>query len=156
MKHLNTVRLAMVFVFALLFLRSPLSAQEWSSDQQEVWTNVEAYWVLWAKRDLDGFIGYFHNDYSGWFNRTDLPSDKASSKKWIAENFSSNKIAVHTIQPVAIKVHGDFAIVHYYYSYRQEDASGKKTNMNGRWTDILMKDGDKWVLIGDHGGPSGS
>jgi hypothetical protein len=24
--------------------------------------------------------------------------------------------------------------------------------VQGRWTDILMKQGDKWVMIGDHGG----
>ncbi len=23
----------------------------------------------------------------------------------------------------------------------------------GRWTDLLKKQGDKWVMIGDHGGP---
>jgi len=32
--------------------------------------------------------------------------------------------------------------------------SGKEKSSQGRWTDILKKEGDKWLLIGDHGGPT--
>ena len=33
-----------------------------------------------------------------------------------------------------------------------ENSEGKPTTEKGRWTDILMKKGDKWMLVGDHGG----
>jgi hypothetical protein len=33
-----------------------------------------------------------------------------------------------------------------------ESADGKPSTEKGRWTDILMKKGDKWMLVGDHGG----
>ena len=33
-----------------------------------------------------------------------------------------------------------------------EGAEGKPMPERGRWTDIVMKKGDKWVLVGDHGG----
>jgi hypothetical protein len=32
------------------------------------------------------------------------------------------------------------------------EKDGKKEAENGRWTDILMKQGTKWVMIGDNGG----
>lgn len=61
---------------------------------------------------------------------------------------------MYEINPVAIKIHGNVAIVHYYYLRVRKDAEGKEELEQGRWTDILMKQKDKWVLIGDHGGPS--
>ena len=131
-----------------------LFAQEWTAGQKEVWKNVEAYWDLWAKRDLEGFLSYFHTDYSGWFNRASLPSDKASIRKWVGHSFKTWRISVYEVNPVAIKIHGNVAIVHSYYSLVRKDAEGKESNRSGRWTDVLMKQGDKWVLIGDHGGPT--
>jgi hypothetical protein len=38
------------------------------------------------------------------------------------------------------------------YTRLYKDSEGKEKREAGRWTDILMKDGNKWVLIGDHGG----
>lgn len=51
-------------------------------------------------------------------------------------------------------MYGNIAFVHYYYDQVVKDAEGKEKSESGRWTDILMKQGDKWVMIGDHGGPS--
>jgi len=134
---------------------APLFAQEWSTAQSKVWKNVEAYWDLWAKRDLEGFHKYVHDDYSGWFNRAPLPSTKESVMKWQTHTFQTRKVLVHQIDLVAIKIHGNVAVVHYYYSMIGTDAEGKERTRSGRWTDILIKQkGDKWVLIGDHGGPA--
>lgn len=98
-------------------------------------------------------MSYFHDDYSGWFNLDALPSTKAETRKFVSQDFASNKVLVQEIKPVAIKVHGDFAIVHYYYTRIVQNKEGKENTRTGNWTDILMKQGDKWVLIGDHGGP---
>ena len=116
-----------------------LFAQEWSAAQKEVWKNVEAYTDLWAKRDLEGFLNYFHADYSGWFNRAALPGNKDIVRRWQAHFFQTRKIVVYEINPVAIKIHGNVAIVHYYYSRIQKDAEGKENTRGGRWTDILKK-----------------
>ena len=152
MRDLRNVLVTML-CFTMISATS-LFSQEWSAKQKEVWKNVETYWDLDAKRDLDGFMGYFHADYSGWFNRSALPSGKNSVKKWVGYSFKTTEILVQEIKPVAIKVHGNMAIVHYTYARLVKDVEGKQKNRSGRWTDILMKQGDKWVLIGDHGGPS--
>jgi ketosteroid isomerase-like protein len=59
---------------------------------------------------------------------------------------------VYEITPLAITVRGEFAVVHYYYSQVSKSSEGKMSNVKGRWTDILLKQGDRWVLIADHGG----
>ena len=135
-----------------LFISVQLSAREWSDKQKEVWKNVEAYWDLDVKRDVEGFMSYLHSDYSGWLVSDALPTNKKQVTKWVAHDFQTRKILVSEIQPVAIKIHGNVAIVHYYFSRVYKDVEGKERNSTGRWTDILMKQGDKWVLIGDSGG----
>jgi len=145
-----------ITVCFILLISVELFGQEWSEQQKEVWKNVETYWDLDTKRDVEGFLNYFHSDYSGWINRSALPSSKGQVGKWIAHGFETTKVLVSEIKPVAIKIHGNIAIVHYYYSRLVKDVEGKQRSRNGRWTDILMKQGDKWVLIGDHGGGTSS
>jgi len=131
---------------------SSLKAQEWSAAQQEVWKNVNDYWALMAKEDLNGFFEYFHTDYIGWDNGSTLPSTKEEMKKMYTFFYSGVKVPFYEIKPLAIKVYGDFAFADYNYFMFMETPDGKKKSEKGSWTDILMKQGTKWVIIGDHGG----
>jgi len=63
-----------------------------------------------------------------------------------------SKSLFYDIQPLAIKIHGNVAIVHYSYTNVFKSGEEKEKVEQGRWTDILLKQGDKWVMIGDHGG----
>jgi ketosteroid isomerase-like protein len=128
------------------------NAQEWSAAQKEVWKNIEAYWKLGAEENLDGFLSYFHDDYVGWSNRAPLPGTKAEIRKWIEHDFKRGDTVIYELKPVTVKIHGNVAFAHYYYSQIIKDTDGKEKTEAGRWTDILIKQGDKWVLIGDHGG----
>ena len=148
MKNKIVLTTALFFVLGL----SSVFAQEWSAAQKEIWINVNAYWALMAKGDINGFLEYFHSDYIGWDKNSPLPSTKEQSKKWIIYSYQGVKIPVYEIDPVAIKIYGDVAFVDYYYAMAKETADGKKSAESGRWTDILLKQGNKWVMIGDHGG----
>lgn len=128
------------------------SAQEWSAAQKEVWKSVETYWDLGAKEDLDGFMSYFADDYLGWSTRSAMPGTKAEVRKWIAHEFETNQTLLQTLKPVGIAIHGDVAFVHYYYTTLEKNAKGEEKTNQGRWTDILKKQGNRWVLIGDSGG----
>lgn len=129
-----------------------LYAQEWSAAQKEVWKNVEAYWALDAAGNLDGFMSYFHENYMGWEFDQPLPSGKATARKFIEHSYKMNTTVLYDIKPVAINIFGNVAIADYYYTTVSKDTAGKERERSGRWADILMKQGDKWVLIGDHGG----
>lgn len=138
----------------LALARPRLLGQEWSSEQKQVWSTVERFWELWAKKDLDGVLSYFHPDFRGWYSEDPLPSDKASLRKWFSYFFETTEILVQEFNPVAIDVHGNVAFVHYYYTRAYKDAEGKHKMERGRWTDIWMKEGKKWLCICDHGGPT--
>jgi ketosteroid isomerase-like protein len=140
-------------VAALVLLCSAnLFAQEWSAAQKEVWKNVEAYWALEAAGNLEGFMSYFHDQYMGWDINEPMPSNKATVRKFIEYEDKSGKTVFFNLTPAAINVVGNVAIADYYYTQIRKDAEGKEKTSSGRWADVLMKQGDKWVLIGDHGG----
>ncbi len=142
----------LTFVLLLAMFGGGLQAQEWSPAQQAVWADVKAYWDLDSKRDLEGFLAYFHEDYSGWNYGDPVPGGKASARKWIAYEYSSGETLEYEITPLAIKIHGDVAIVQYFFTRAFKDAEGKRKRERGDWTDVLLKQGDKWVLIADRGG----
>lgn len=145
----------LVVLGAILLSAAPrLPAQEWSAAQKEVWSNVEAYWKLEAAGDLAGFMACFDEDYLGWEINDALPSTKAEVKRWVEHDLKTTKILVQQVNPIGIKLHGEVAFVHYYYSRLVKDSEGKEKQVKGRWTDILKKKGDKWLLIGDSGGRS--
>jgi len=148
-KVLSTV---LAVVCLALLATTSLNAQEWSAAQKEVWKNVEAYWALDAAGNLEGFMSYFHDNYMGWDINEPIPMDKASVKKFVEYEYKTSKTLLYTIKPVAINVVGDVAIVDYYYTKIMKDAEGKDKSRSGRWADVVKKQGDKWVLIGDHGG----
>ena len=152
----NQKRLAIAFILFLIsaFPSKSIFAQEWSDAQKGVWKNVETYWNLFAQGNVEGLMAYYHESYKGWDNDSPLPQGKATSEKGQKHFLQGNKIILHQIDPVSIEIHGNFAFVHYYYSMLFKNPKGEEQNGRGRWTDILTKQGDKWVLIGDHGGSS--
>lgn len=139
-------------VILTIMLVYPAIGQEWSKEQKEVWSNVEAYWDIAAKGDVAGFLTYFHDSFVGWNGMSDAPQTKAQRKKFIEYGFNTGETVLYTITPAAIWVKGNFAFAHYYYTMLLKDKEGKEKWEAGRWTDILMKDGKKWVMVGDRGG----
>jgi hypothetical protein len=141
-----------VLAVFLAIASSNLYAQEWNAAQKDVWKNVEAYWALDAAGNLDGFMSYFHDNYIGWQTSDPMPANKATVKKFIEQDYKSEKTVLYNITPVSINVVSNVAIANYYYTRIVKDAEGKEKTRSGRWADVLMKQGDKWVLVGDHGG----
>jgi ketosteroid isomerase-like protein len=138
-----------------LVLAAASHAQEWSAQQQEVWSHVETYWDLYAKEDVDGFLAYLHEDFRGWTYGAPLPRDKAYMESNMPQGFATSETILYDIKPVAIQVQGQVAVVHYYYERTYMNASGEQLRDSGRWTDVLLRQDDRWIMIADHGG-SGS
>jgi ketosteroid isomerase-like protein len=146
-------KLCLAIAVLLLLPSACVFSQEWSAAQKDVWKSVEAYTALGVEKNLEGFLEYFHTDYCGWQYGDAMPTDKACVRKFLERtSWKTNKVLYHDIKPIAIKIHGDVAFVHYYYTMITKDVEGKEKSSSGRWTDILMKQGNKWVMIGDHGG----
>jgi len=142
-----------VVSFAVIVFSGNSFAQQWTSEQKDVWAGVQKYWEVASSGNAQAFMEYFDNSYKGWNYQAKVPQDKANTSKWIHYDSKTYTTAVYTITPVAIWVKGNFAFADYYYSELDKNKeTGKIENNSGKWTDILMKEGGVWKLIGDHGG----
>jgi len=151
MKGLQTTA-ALILICLFLFAATSVIAEEWSKEQKEVLATVEGYSEMVMKRDIEGFLKYFHKDYCGWDYDTPVPYGIESIEKWVNFGFPRNEILIYEIKPLKIVVFGESAVVHYYFYYRFKDYEGKEKSITSRWTDILTKKDGKWLLIADHGG----
>ena len=59
-------RFLLVGLCLVVFLPVGARGQQWSAEQQEVWQHVETYWSMYATEDVEGFLSYLHEDFSGW------------------------------------------------------------------------------------------
>jgi ketosteroid isomerase-like protein len=156
MKRFLYISMMITVLGCFLAISAPLFAQEWSAEQKEVWQNEETYAKLSAAGNTEGCLAYYHPDYVGWYDKSPTPANKEVTSKFISYGQKTTKILVYDIQPLSIKIYGNVAIVHLYYTQIYKDSEGKEKSSTDRWTDIWMKQGDKWLLIGDHGGPTSS
>lgn len=143
-------------VTVLLLMAVSLFAGEWSAEQKEVWKNVQTYNDLIVNGDVEGFLSYFHEDFSGWHYGSKIPQGLEARAKYIRHFAPQSKTLFSNLTPLSVKVYGDMAIVHYFYADLSKRGDEKEKMESGRWTDILKKQGAKWMLIADHGGPDSS
>ena len=144
---------AAIAVTMIAFLgASTLNAQEWSKEQKEVWQDVEDMWTFWKAGDLDAAFANVHADYLGWNNSSPMPM---SYTKWVDGTKESKDLYSKRnfdIEPARILVHGDAAVVHYYFefSYLYNDGEESyKGGYEGKWSAFFVKEGGKWMLLGD-------
>ena len=137
---------------AVLLASIPLFAQEWSAEQKEALAYEVSFWKAYSDRDQAGILALIHDDYKGWSYGSSLPAGKASTKTAFAHSFPINKVFIHEVTPIAIVVRGNLAVVHYVFSEHGTNEKGEHETTEARWTDTLIKEGGKWLLLGDHGG----
>jgi hypothetical protein len=125
--------------------------QEWSNEQKEALAIAQKMEDCWVKRDLDGYMSCLHENFIGWFQKDPLPLNKESLRKWEKHWLSTVKIHLDEMKPVSITITGNIGIINLYASTIEEDENGKKL-MYSRWTEILIKEDGKWLILGMHGG----
>ncbi len=149
----NLMKINSIIILFIIATFCNINAQEWSSQQKEVWAGIEKYWDVASDNDAAGFLSFFDENYIGWSNQSYVPQSKANTSKWIKHDFKKNSTVLFTLTPVTIWVKDDFAFANYFYSQLEKNKkTGKEEASSGKWTDILMKKGNKWLLVGDHGG----
>ncbi len=130
-----------------------IQAQQWAPEQKEVWAIVEATWQ--ADKDGKNWVEeYSHPDFLGWSFSYPMPRNKSNANKWFNAYKPISKILEYQISPVGIIVKDKIAVAHYYARVLNETYDGKKESETSRWTDILIKEGDRWLYISYQGGIS--
>ena len=135
-----------------LFVTAPLLAQEWSAEQKEAWAFELAYWKALSDGDVATTTSSMHDDYRGWSYAQSVPGTKESARNALSHFASGTKTFLHHPTPLAILVRGNLAVVHYVVSFHGTNEKGEHETSEDRWTDTLIKENGKWLLLADHGG----
>jgi ketosteroid isomerase-like protein len=121
-------------------------------DSANVWRTVEEIWAAEERGDDDLVDKLISPDFMGWPNASPAPRSKASTRMWTRFNAEQNKGLAHELYPLSIVIHGDMAVAHYLYSMAVQTRDKKTVSTSGRYTDILVRDGDSWKFLSWHGG----
>jgi len=150
MKQLRT--LYAITLTGLLLSSSATLAQGSTDDQASVWAAIEEVWAAEERQD-DGWVeAMLSADFMGWPNSSPAPRSKASTRMWARFGAEQNKGLAHELYPLSIVVHGDIAVAHYLYTMAAQTKDKQTITTNGRYTDILVRDGTTWRFLSWHGG----
>lgn len=141
------------FTIALIATIAAFStqAQSWDKQQTQVWEIVLASYDDIKKRDNNWTDKWVTQDAMVWGNSTPMPRSRSAVKRWEKFSFedgSTNNVAEYS--PTAIVVHGDTAVVHYYYSNGMTSNKGEQKTVHGRCSDVLVKDNKAWKFVAWH------
>lgn len=144
-----------LYALLLLLASGPLLAQGSAEDQAAVWAAVENLWTAEERGDTEWVDTMLSADFMGWPARSPAPRSRASTRVWARFDAEQEKGLNHELFPLSIVVHGDVAIVHYLYTLATQARDKSVRVTNGRYTDVLVRDGDRWMFLAWHGGPTG-
>jgi len=146
------LKLYAITLSVLLLASSAAFAQGSADDQANVWSTVEEVWAAEERGDDNWVDAMLSADFMGWPDSSPAPRSKASTRMWSRFNAGQNKGLAHELYPLSIVVHGDVAIAHYLYTMAVQTKDKKTVSTNGRYTDILVRDGTTWKILSWHGG----
>lgn len=145
----KTILFGVTFLMAGCLAVTTASAQiQWTPEQKEVWKTETTLGDLMVKGDLQGAMSYFDDNFQNWYEGSHIPVPKNVWEENIKYGISQgNKLVHYTAVPVNIWVEGNYAYTDYYSSLIFENKDGKKRNVGGQNLDVLVKKGDKWLMV---------
>lgn len=144
----KTVVFALVFLF---FFSVILSAQELSGEEKKVWERIEQC-LSFALRDqnFDAHLRCVHDDFVGWDPFDPIPRGKGKLMTIGRYLIESSRVVSYEARPLEVRIYGNLAFAHYLMTTLEEKEGTVETSIT-RWTDLMIKENDTWLWIGDHG-----
>lgn len=131
-------------------------APEPADDYVAVWLVIEEQWEAAQRGEKEWVEQLLSPEFIGWPKDSPHPRDKASTRRWNDFSRKQSKGLEHEIYPLETVIHGDTAVAHYLYSSAAKNSEGETEVTNGRYTDILVREGGDWRFIAWHGGDDDS
>lgn len=130
-------------------------AQEWSQAEREAWTAVTQGWEALRAGSVDGFMATFHPRFLGWNMNRPAPLDVEAERSGTVAFLDSYSWVSYRVEPVAIRITDDVAIVHYrYHEVVRSTADGTVHEEHGRATQVLKRLDGEWKTLSILSGPS--
>ncbi len=145
-------RLYLLVPFALAAVANVTAAQTWNTEQQEIWKLEEQQWKMAAAKDASWIDKMVHPSLSYWDNDQVAPQNKASLVRWNRYNSGNSTTLEQEIFPVSVTITGNIAVAQYRYTTARENSKKERETISGRYTDVFVKDGGRWMFIAWAGG----
>ena len=123
--------------------------KNWDEDQMSLCKCLEDHFDHLVNARVDEFLKYIHEDFIGFGHESPINIDKPWLAKWVGFWAKSTDIPIVELRPIDIKIHGDIAILQYFFFTIEKKASGGKELIR-RYTMTWKRQGDIWVVIASH------
>lgn len=124
-----------------------------SAEQLGLWQRVNELWELSASKDAARIRESLHPAYVGWDMSTPLPHDRDAAVHSVTSD--SPQLTSFDLEPLSIRVYdGSVGVVHYRYQAMVGPQSGRPVQVAGGWTEVYMKQHDRWLMIAVSGRPN--
>ncbi len=143
-------RITLTVVALVLAFPVNTRAQEFFGAEREVWDFIER---CADTDDFGEFRACFHDDFSGWNYNESMPRGVGNLETIGRYMFDQADVRAIELRPIEVRAYGNFAFAHYVVIIVDGHPDGSLRTYEERWTDILIRENDRWYWIGDHGGP---
>ena len=137
---------------ALYAVSGGVLADTSSADQQEVWKVEQQQWAMEKAKDDSWLDTLAHPNLRFWQTGSPMPRDRASLKHWSRYSNEDSTTLEQELFPISATSTGNVAVVQYHYMVARENSKKEHETVTGHYTDILIKDGGKWLFIAWEGG----
>lgn len=145
-------RMMTAAVLALCTLAGTASAMEWNAEQQEVWKLEQQQWKMSAAEDMTWIDTMLHPNMTFWEAGAPMPRDKASLKHWSRFDAENGSTLEQELFPISVTITGNIAVVQYHYMVARENYKKERERVTGHYTDVLVKEGGRWLFLTWAGG----
>lgn len=148
-----------IVVSLLLTLAGPLTAQQWTEEEQDLIQHIEACWTAWMDThrsggDADAFYERCPtaDDVSMWWTEWGTPQGKSHAGREFPY-FADIDLDWIAVNPVAVRIWGDVGMVQLYGYWKAATPEGPTTTEYKR-TELFRRIDGQWVFLGGQGTPS--
>ena len=121
---------------------------KWSPTQKELWRLEEIYWTRLKSGDVDSMKILWHEKFVGWPSHSAEPVDLTGTRASLAKLRDLMTIIAYKLQPQAVMIHGNIAVIHYVAEISSEDKNGKRQTVPFRITHTWINEQGKWKILG--------
>jgi hypothetical protein len=141
-----------VLLLCMALWSAAAAAQTWNAEQQEIWKLEELQWKMAMAKDNSWIEKMVHPNLSYWEGDRPMPLNRASLARWARYGDGLGSTLEQEIYPISITITGNVAVIQYRYTAARENLEKKRDMAHGRYTDVMIKEGGKWLFIAWAGG----
>ena len=131
---------------ALVASPSPARAASWNEEQASAWAFVSRAWARHA--DDGSWYQAMDPAFQGWTTGYPVPTDRETHRRRSEVFGKEGKLLFHRLDPLAITVKNDTAILYYFAEIVEEDHKAVRKTSVQRCSNTLVRSAGEWRLLG--------